>query len=155
VDIGFYIIDCDNSSKNNKLIEILDNMISENPYDNIILFNNRYRRVDAKKKFPILHLSQAKYFRGTLICFDIRSLSLARTFPGPNQHIFCCDSPEWTMDPMGKAIMWKNLYENEEIKIITYEKEMNDLLSLCWDTKNLTYLTDFNAKELYGAIQKI
>lgn len=154
MDLGFYIIDCDNSAKNNFLIDMINNIISLKPYDNIILFNNRYNRIDQNKKFPILHTSQAKYFRGNLIYFDVKSATLAKTFPGPDKQIFCCDYPEWSQNRNTRSSLWKSIYEDQKLKVITYDEHVKNLIEICWN-KKVYHISDFTARNLYDAIEKI
>jgi len=154
VDLGFYIIDCDNSAKNNFLLDLINNMISFRPYDSIVLFNHKYNRIDKNKKFPIFHISQAKYFRGSLIYFDVKSATLAKTFPGPSKQILCCDYPEWSINRNARSMLWKNIYEDPNLKIITYEQNIKNLIEICWDKKVL-HIPELNARNLYDAIEKI
>lgn len=154
MDLGFYIIDCDNSAKNSFLIDIINNIISFRPYDSIVLFNHKYSRIDTNKKFPIFHISQAKYFRGNLIYFDVKSATLAKTFPSPSKQILCCDYPEWSTNKSARSILWKSIYEDPNLKIITYEQNIKNLIEICWDKKVL-HIPELNARNLYDAIEKI
>ena len=85
MDIGFYIISADQSEQYTSIINTINDMVKNHPYDNIILFNNAYNRIDEHKRFPIMALNQAKYFRGVLICFDIKSLAVTKSFPAPKK----------------------------------------------------------------------
>lgn len=154
MDLGFYIIDCDNSAKNTFLVDIINSIVSLKPYDNIVLFNHRYNRIDQKKKFPIFHISQAKYFRGNLIYFDVKSATLAKTFPGPSKHILCCDYPEWSQNRTTRSMLWKSIYEDPKLKIVTYDEHVKNLVEICWD-QNVYHMAEFNARNLYDAIEKI
>lgn len=152
MDIGFYVVNCDGSPKHNQIIDIMNKMIVDNPYDNIVLFNNKYQRIDANKKFPILHLSHAKYFRGTLIYFDMKSATLAKTFPGPSNQIFCCDTMDWRQQADSRAIVWQNIYRN--MNVVSTDKSMCDILNICWDLK-VKYIPELNHKELYSVIKEL
>lgn len=152
MDIGFYIVNCDNSEKHNRIIDMINDMISKHPYDNIVLFNNRYQRIDKTKKFPILHLSHAKYFRGVLVYFDMKSATLAKSFPGPSKQIFCCDSLDWTDARSNRALLWSNIYKN--MNIITTEQKVADLIKICWNA-NIDSISGLNEGEFYNVISKI
>lgn len=152
MDIGFYLVDCDNSEKHNSIINLINQLVVDHPYDNIILFNNKYRRVDSAKKFPILHLSHAKYFYGTLVCFDMKSASMAKTFPGPSKQFFYCDTLDWTSHKEARAVLWNNIYKN--MNIISTDKKIADLLNICWEL-NIHTLPDLNAGDFYNVISKV
>ena len=152
MDIGFYIVNCDNSEKHNTIIELINMIITNHPYDNITLFNNKYQRIDKVKKFPILHLSHAKYFRGTLVYFDMKSATLAKSFPGPSKQIFCCESLDWAGNLSNRAILWQNIYHN--MNIVTTSQKVADVLDICW-TLNVKKISGFNEEEFYNVISTI
>jgi hypothetical protein len=149
MDIGFYVINCDSSPKNNEIISLINNLIIEYPYDNIILFNNTFQRIDSQKKFPILHISQAKYFRGVLIVFDVKSLALAKNFPSPSKIILVCDNAEWSGD--NRAILWKDIYEDKNVILVTKYKELKDIIEICWNKQAIS-INELTPKEVRNAI---
>ncbi|MEX0594976.1 MAG: hypothetical protein WD512_00640, partial [Candidatus Paceibacterota bacterium] len=132
MDIAFYVIYADHSDKCNKIIDTLNNLVDMCPYDNIILFNSQYNRTDAVKKFPIIHLNQAKYFRGILICFDIKSSMITKTFPAPEKQILYIDETSWSNDSTIPMMFWQGIYSNPDIKLVAKNEEIKDLLSICW-----------------------
>jgi hypothetical protein len=154
VDIAFYLINADHSDKCNRIIDILNDMIDQHPYDNIILFNSQFNRTDSNKKFPIIHLNQAKYFRGKLVCFDIKSAMVTKTFPSPEKQILYVDELSWSNDHTIPVMFWHGIYVNPDIKLIARNKEIEDLLSICW-SQPIATIENINAKELYDVITKV
>lgn len=152
MDIGFYLVNCDNSEQHNKIIDLINGIITEHPYDNIVLFNNRYQRIDKVKKFPILHLSHAKYFRGVLVYFDMKSATLAKSFPGPSKQVYCCDTLDWTANSGNRAILWQNIYQN--MNIVTTDQKIADILNICWTLK-VKKISGLNEEEFYNVITTI
>lgn len=153
MNIGFYIIDADHSEKCNSIISTINELVENNPYANVILFNSQYNRVDNfNKKFPILHINQAKYFRGVLVCFDAKSAMITKTFPAPTKQILYVEDLSWSNDPSLPALFWQGIYNNTNIKLIAKNQEISDLLEICW-LKPIAIINDINAKDLYEAIK--
>ena len=44
-------------------------IVENDIYSNVILFNNTYNRADGNKKFPIINFNQAKYFKGIFLIY--------------------------------------------------------------------------------------
>lgn len=154
MDLAFYLIRADHSEKCNNIITVLNDMVDQNPYDNIILFNSQYDRTDNNKKFPIIHINQAKYFRGTLICFDIKSAMITKTFPSPKNQILYIDDLSWTNDHSIPVMFWKSIYDNNNIHLIAKDESIADLLDICW-SRPIATIDNINAKELHSVITKI
>lgn len=154
MDIGFYLIDADYSDKCNTIINALNSMVSEHMYDNIILFNNQYNRADNNKKFPIIHLNQAKYFNGVLVVFDIKSVMITKTFIAPKKQILYVDDIEWKNDHTIPVLFWQSIYVNPDISVIAKNQEIFDLLEICW-SKPEGIMENINHKEIYDVISKV
>lgn len=154
MDIGFYLINVDHSPKNDIIINTINNMIDDNPYDNIVLFNSRYDRIDSEKKFPIIHINQAKYFRGYLFLFDIKSAIITKTFPSPVKQILYVDTLGWVKDKTIPSLFWNGIYDNTDIALIAQNQEIHDILNLCW-SEPIDTINDINHKELYNVISKL
>lgn len=154
MDIGFYLINADHSEKCNAIIDTLNRMVENHPYDNIILFNNQYNRIDNEKKFPILHINQAKYFRGCLILFDIKSVVVTKSFPSPAKQLLYLDDIPWSKDGNTPVLFWHDIFLNPDISIIADSETTKDLLTLCWRAPT-SVMPKINEKELYDSIIKI
>lgn len=154
MDIGFYLINADHSDKCNLIIDTINKMVDNHPYDNIILFNNQYNRIDNNKKFPIIHINQAKYFGGFLVLFDIKSAIISKTFPSPQKQLLYLDETSWSNDSKMPVLFWHNIFLNTNISILASNQEIKDLLTICWEPP-LAIMSTINEKELYESIAKL
>lgn len=155
MDIGFYLIDADHSEKCNAIIDTINNMVDSHPYDNIILFNNQYNRIDNNnKKFPILHINQAKYFDGYLLVFDTKSTIISKTFPAPKKQFLYVDEASWSKDGSIPVLFWHSIFLNPNIILIASNESIKDLLTLCWDPP-VSIMPNINAKDLYESILQL
>lgn len=63
MNIGFLVLDVNvQNTKHEKILKSINELCKIRPYDNIVLFNNKFECVDLDHKYYILHVSQAKYF---------------------------------------------------------------------------------------------
>ena len=86
MNIGFYLLDVDTQNQEHQtILNSINQLCSNRPYDNIVLFNNKFNALDVDHKYYILHISEAKYFKGILFVFDIKSAMLTKTFPAPKK----------------------------------------------------------------------
>lgn len=154
MDIGFYIISADQSEQCTPIINTINSMVKNHPYDNIILFNNDYNRIDDNKKFPIIALNQAKYFRGVLICFDVKSLAVTKSFPAPKKQILYLNDTPWVSKNVIPAMFWKTIFENSSLEIIAKTQEIKDICEICWKPV-IGMMENINEKELYDTIATI
>lgn len=154
MDIGFYLINVDHSEKNDSIINTINELVDNHPYDNVVLFNSQYDRIDSDKKFPIIHLNQSKYFRGYLVLFDIKSAIITKTFPSPQKQLLYVDDLAWNRDRTIPALFWNSVYANNDIKLLAKNQEIYDIVDLCWSTP-VGLMESINSKELYNVISKL
>lgn len=144
----------DQSELCDSIVSTINTIVENNPYDNIILFNNDYNRIDENKKFPIIALNQAKYFRGVLVCFDIKSLAVTKSFPSPKRQIVYLQDMHWMSKEAIPAMFWKTMLENENLDILAKNKTINDICEICWK-KPIGIMETINDKELYNVISSV
>lgn len=154
MDIGFYLINVDHSEKNDSIINTINEIVNNHPYDNVVLFNSQYDRIDSDKKFPIIHLNQAKYFRGYLVLFDIKSAIITKTFPSPQKQLLYVDDLAWSRDRTIPALFWNSVYANNDIQLLAKNQEIYDIVDLCWSTP-MGIMENINSKELYNVISQL
>lgn len=155
MDIGFYLLDItSNNEQQDTIIRSINDLCYSRPYDNIVLFNNQFAKIDNNKKYYTLHIQQAKYFDGYLFVFDTRSAMLTQTFPSPKKQILFLSSPEWSSNPSLPYSFWENIYMKDNIELITNQKETYDLCDICWK-QPLHLLTEINSKEINNVINKL
>jgi hypothetical protein len=154
MDIGFYAIDMDYSEKNNDIVKAMNDIVENDIYSNVILFNNTYNRADGNKKFPIINFNQAKYFKGILISFDLRSAAITRTFPSPIKQFFVVDELPWINNTKAPVSFWNSIYNNQYIDLIVNNQENFDLLEICWK-KPVKVLEKIEAKGILDVIKTL
>jgi hypothetical protein len=155
MDIGFYLLDVvANNEKQEAIISSINKFCESRPYDNVVLFNNQFAKIDVNKKYYTLHIQQAKYFDGILFVFDTKSAMLTQTFPSPKKQILYISGPEWSANPSLPYAFWENIYMNNNLEIITDNKDAYSLCDICWK-QPLHLLESINDKELINVINKI
>lgn len=155
MDIGFYLLDVvTNNEKQEAIINSINKFCESRPYDNVVLFNNQFAKIDIHKKYYTLHIQQAKYFDGILFVFDTKSAMLTQTFPSPKKQILYISSPEWSVNPSFPYAFWENIYMKNDLEIITDNKDVYSLCDICWK-KPLHLLESINDQELINVINKI
>lgn len=154
MDIGFYLTSASHSEKIDSIISTINSMVDERPYDNIILFNSDYNRIDNNKKFPIIHINQAKYFRGYLFVFDVKSAMITKTFPSNEKQFLYVDEIPWSTEEPTPLLFWQSIFNSENIETIAKNKQIYDLLEICWKTP-ISIIDTINSQGLYDVITKI
>ncbi len=155
MDIGFYLLDVVvNNEKQDAILSSINDLCRARPYDNIVLFNNQFARIDNNKKYYTLHIQQAKYFDGMLFVFDTKSAMLTQTFPSPKKQILLLSEPEWSNDTSLPYSFWENIYMKDNIELITDNENTHQLCEICWK-KPLHLLKTLNGEEIGNVVNKL
>lgn len=151
----------------NKNIAIINTSVTTTYDQNIIsLINNlldKYRDVNANiytttmnlsitnKKFGILPIYEAKYFKGKAIIWDFVTLDLVYGFPNISEIIYIHNNTiPWRDNPNIGYGVWSKLFLNSRLKILISENNIYNIFKLTW---NIGTLTDqINEKVIYEAI---
>jgi hypothetical protein len=150
-EIGFYYPFMKGNDQD-KLIHNVLNDISKNA--NTILFNSKYEMITPdKQEYAILHCSQSKYFYGILFGFDIDSISIINTFPGPSKKVFLASDIFWQEKNIPTKV-WDSLL-TENINIVTYNETIYDLYSICFKEPLYNMKNGLNPEELNYVIQNL
>lgn len=149
--IGFY---CPKITKQESHINIV-NVLNElsDGYTNTILFNTSFELPIANRKFCILPSLGAKYFYGVLFCFDIDSLNLINSFPGPSHKFLVTDDIFW-QNKQTPATLWSQILDSQT-SIITLNQKTYDLYDICFKTPTLNMNNGFNLQECKDVLQTI
>lgn len=147
-DIGFLLLDIDNSNNTNIIFDTITKLIKDNPYNQIVLFNSRCLRVD-NHNVPILHISHAKFFTGKLIVFDTPSLIISKNFTNISSKYFYATHTPW-IQSQNYYNQWKVLLGDNDLKIIANNQTTYDLYDICWN-QPIGIVENFD----YEALQKI
>lgn len=149
--IGFYCPTISNTKKDNIIINVLNNISSKH---NTILFNSQYGIMDTEpRKFAVLHCNQSKYFYGNLFCFDIDSVYIAKSFPGPNKKFFVTSEIFW-QNKAYPAKMWYEL-TMKDIDIVTYDKSIFDIYEICFKPPVFNMANGFSLEEFNNVIDSL
>jgi len=155
MNIGFYLLDISNANqKHQQILNMVNKLCELRPYDNIVLFNNQFQTIDIDHKYYILHISEAKYFKGLLFNFDIKSAMLTKTFPAPKKQILFVDEPEWHNKRDLPYSFWYNIYMNEDFELISTNNDIKKLCDICWK-EPISNIENFEAKEVDNVIQRL
>jgi hypothetical protein len=155
MDIGFYLLDIlPNVPAQNNILTTLNDLCKLCPYDNIVLFNDQYNRVNMNNKYYTLHIQQAKYFDGILFVFDTKSAMLTQTFPVPKKQILYMPEVEWNKNPSLPYGFWYNMYMKDNMEIITDSIDTYELCNICWK-KPLSLIKQIDSKEIKNVIDKV
>tara|TARA_B100000902_G_scaffold400060_1_gene475389 strand:- start:34683 stop:35153 length:471 start_codon:yes stop_codon:yes gene_type:complete len=155
MNIGFYILDIDPQNQHQAtLLNSINELCKARPYDNIVLFNNKFNTIDLDHKYYILHISEAKFFKGVLFVFDIRSALLTKTFPAPQKQILHIRDNTWSEKKDIPYRFWESIYMNDKFELIADSKDMFELCDTCWRTPIAT-VQHFQPKDIENVIQKL
>lgn len=155
MNIGFYLLDINSKNEHHtQILQSINNLCKLRPYDNIVLFNNRYNNVDLDHKYYILHINQAKYFDGILFVFDIKSALLTRTFPCPKKQVLYLTSNDWVVNNKAPYIFWRDLFMNKDFEIIVSDQKLYTEYDICW-RKPIAIIEQYNTEDLSNVIQKL
>lgn len=155
MDIGFYLLDVDaNNDSHQKILKSINDLCELRPYDNIVIFNNKFNTVDLNHKYYILHISQAKYFKGCLFVFDMKSAMITQQFPAPKKQIMFIDENQWASKADVPYAFWQKIYLNQEFEFVTKNKELFDIFELCWK-KPLAIVNDYDHRGINEILQQL
>ncbi len=155
MNIGFYLLDVEQkNSKHQTILKAINKLYDIRPHDNIVLFNNKFSMVDPEQKYYTLHINEAKYFKGILFVFDIKSAMLTKSFAAPRKQLLLIDRPEWSEKRNIPYLFWQHIYNNEKFELLTSSDSMEKLCENCW-RKPLYNLKDLNGEQINEVLQKL
>ena len=127
-DIGVIMIELDNSIKISNILATTNKISQNSPYNQICIFNSYSELID-NHKIPILHIAQAKFFRGQLIVFDLASLLIAQNCPNVTKITLYAQEFLWKKSGLPYKDL-KNLLTNPNIEIIASNQTIYDLFEI-------------------------
>lgn len=130
-DLGFLLLSIDNSPSCNAIFNLAQQIIQNNPYKQICVFNSVNNRIN-KNMVPVLHLNQAKFFHGNLFVFDTLSLIFARQFPNIKKILFYTTDYFWSGNSYGDYKDAKELFTTDNLEFISNSEQMCDIYEICW-----------------------
>jgi hypothetical protein len=154
MNIGFYLLDVDSSSYHRQILKAINDLCQLRPVDNIVLFNNQFNTIDLEQKYYILHINQAKFFKGPLFVFGTKASMLTNTFPCPTKQILYMQTPEWSEHPELPFTAWSNIYLNDNTYLLTDNIDTHNLIKICWK-EPLPLINSINAEALNNVLQAL
>jgi hypothetical protein len=142
------------NQKQTMILNSINALCTARPYDNIVLFNNRFNTIDVGHKYYTLHISEAKFFKGVLFVFDIKSALLTKTFPAPKKQILHISENIWSEKKDIPYKFWESIYMNDRFELIADNQDMFELCDICWKTP-LATIQNFQPKDIENVIQKL
>jgi hypothetical protein len=129
-DLGVMCIKLENTTTSDSILKTTKSLIDNNPYAQICVFNS-YSDVVNNHSVPLLHLSQAKFFAGNLIVFDIPSLILSKNFINVSNRFYYAHETPWTQHVMPFKY-WSDIFDSENLSIIAKSQQIYDIYDMCW-----------------------
>lgn len=148
-DYGFVCLKMDDSIYISKLLNSIEDMAKDNPYNQICIFNSLNQRTN-KLNLPVLHLNQSKFFYGNLFLFDIQSAIITRSFPNIHKRYYYATDIPWEKRSFADHREWRDIFDHPNIEIIAQNKHIHDIYEICWK-KPIIIAEDFT----YDNIKKV
>ena len=160
--IGFVALNIENDEQSKFILDTINRLSIAAPFLDHILFNSYYfSNITSFNSFATLHINEAKYFKGPLICFTLKDMIFVSDCIS-KQKIFICNAPEWTetinnqpKDNLTLRLtrhneLHKYYVENNDI-LCTTVKDFKPLLDICWKPSIL--LPDNTPESIYEHIK--
>jgi hypothetical protein len=129
-DLGIICIRLENTNTSDSILKTAKSLIDNNPYAQVCVFNS-YSDVVQNHSVPLLHISQAKFFNGNLIIFDIPSLILSKNFINVSNRFYYAHETPWTEHTMPFKY-WSELFDADNLNIIAKNSYLYDIYDICW-----------------------
>lgn len=151
-DIGFILLNIDNSPIYNTIFNTIDRFIKNHPYNEFLVFSSVCNKSDTMN-VPVLHLSHSKFFNGMLITIDIPSLIITKKFTNYDKKYFYAFDTPWISMNKTPYLQWRNLLADQNLEIIASNKTIFDIYTICWK-KPIGISEGFTYEELRSIIEK-
>jgi hypothetical protein len=130
-NIGFILIKLQNTTTHDKILQTIKQIEDDNIYGQTIIFNSYSEKIETYN-LPILHLSQAQFFHGKLIIFDLASILLTQKFPNIDKRLMYTNSLPWVTSNSTMYEEWKSLYFQDNLDFIVDSQATYDIYNTCW-----------------------
>jgi hypothetical protein len=151
-DIGFILLNVDNSPIYNTIFSTIKDFIHNHPYEEFVVFSSSCSKSDTMN-VPVLHLSHSKFFNGTLFVLDIPSLIITKKFTNYNKKYFYAFDTPWINNNKTPYTQWRNLLADQTTDVIAANNTIYDIYSICWK-KPSGISEGFKYEELRSIIEK-
>jgi len=129
-DLGFLMPILDNNQSCNLACNTISKLILTRPKKQICIFNSYSEKIQTYN-IPILHINQAKFFRGDMVVFDLYCLELCGSFSLLENVYYYAQNIPWSNN-QSLYRQWKKLFDKNNVKIIAANKYINDMYNIAW-----------------------
>lgn len=131
--------------KDNKdCIKILDSLNSLDKNKKIVIFNS-YNNI-AYDRYPILHINQCKFFKGSLFVYDVFGLILGVSCHHIEKIYYYSSALPWTVQTQYDYDFWHDLFDNDKVEIIAQNLQIYNYYSSIWK-KPIAVQKEFNIEK--------
>lgn len=149
-DIGFVLLNIDNSPIYDTILTTIKKFVDNNPYSQIVIFNSQCNKLNTYN-IPILHLSHAKFFDGVLFVFDMQSIIICKKFTNATKKYFYASNVPWYSSNKHYGY-WKNLLDDQNLEIVVSDTSLYNIYNICWK-ETCGIAKEFNYDELCQIIE--
>lgn len=149
-DIGFIILKLTNHPIYDTLLENISTFVKNMPYDQVVIFNSFSDKINTSS-IPILHISHAKFFNGTIIVFDLASIILTKNFTNIRKKILYTRDMPWVDSRNTPYGEWVNMYNDASLDIVANSHQLSDVYQICWK-KPIGVAEDINYEQFKNFI---
>lgn len=136
-----------------KMLDLINSLISQNKDINANVYTTSINISIPNKKFGILPIYEAKYFKGTAVVWDLISLDLIRGFPNLSDVIYIHNNTiPWRENSNITYKTWENLFVRDKLKIIISDQNIYEIFKLTWKTG--IFLESIDNRTIYETIQQ-
>lgn len=129
-DIGFLIPVLENNKACDIICETISSLITNRPSQQICIFNSYCEKLNTNN-IPIVHINQAKFFKGSLVVFDLHCLELSASFPLVSNIYYYAQNIPWSNN-QSHYQQWKQLFDKDNLKVISANKYIYDIYNIVW-----------------------
>lgn len=136
-----------------QILDMINSMLAENKDINADVYTTSMNISMPNKKFGILPIYEAKYFKGTAIVWDLITLDLVHGFPNLSEVIYIhSNTIPWRENSNVTYKTWENLFVNNKLKTIISDQNIHEIFRLTWRTGVLVQSID--NRTIYETIQQ-
>lgn len=160
--IGFVALSIENDQQSKFILDTINRLSIAAPFLDHILFNSYYfSNITSFNSFATLHINEAKYFKGPIICFTLKDMIFLSDCIS-KQKIFICNNNEWTHSITNQPTDYLTMQLTRYNELYKYYVSSNDLLcttssvfkpllDICW--KSSVLLPESNPESIYEYIK--
>lgn len=139
------------SSYDQNIVSLINNVLEAHKDINGDIYTTTMNVPVPNKRFGILPIYEAKYFKGKAIVWDFITLDLVYGFPNISEIIYIHNNTiPWRENSNISYRVWSKLFLNKKLKFIISDNNIYEIFKLTW---NIGTLVDkINEKVVYETI---